>query len=287
MKDSRSGRPRVTSAADDRRIVTTHLRDRFKTVASTAREWNNDISEKTVSRRLKSVGLLCRRPAKKSRLIDRHKRARLDYATRYRRYTQRQWSNVIFSDESPFPIEKQDMRKRVYRRVGERFADTCLPTVQDKRSVMVWGAISVRGKSDLIITQGNIDATYYQDQILTPGLLPLLNNLPNRDNIEFQHDGCTVHTARTTQAFLQANNINVMTPWPPKSPDLNPIENIWSIIGTAVRNGPNPPRNPAEMADALRREWDAIDDWTIRRLIFSMRRRCSTVINANGGNTKY
>ena len=85
----RSGRPRVTSAADDRRIVITHLRDRFKTVASTAREWNNDISEKTVSRRLKSVGLLCRRPAKKSRLIDRHKRARLDYATRYRRYTQR------------------------------------------------------------------------------------------------------------------------------------------------------------------------------------------------------
>ena len=38
----RSGRPRVTSAADDRRIVITHLRDRFKTVASTAREWNND-----------------------------------------------------------------------------------------------------------------------------------------------------------------------------------------------------------------------------------------------------
>ena len=65
------------------------------------------------------------------------------------------------------------------------------------------------------------------------------------------------------------------------------IENIWSTIGTAARNGPNPPRNPAEMADALRREWDAIDDWTIRRLIFSMRRRCSAVINANGGNTKY
>ena len=109
----RSGRPRVTSAADDRRIVTTHLRDRFKTVASTVRDWNNQMSVKTVSRRLKNVGLLCRRPAKKSRLIDRHKRARLGYATRYRRYTQRQWSNVIFSDESSFPIEKLDMRKRV------------------------------------------------------------------------------------------------------------------------------------------------------------------------------
>ena len=167
-------------------------------MVSTPREWNNDISEKTVSRRLKSVGLLCRRPAKKSRLIDRHKRARLDYATRYRRYTQRQWSNVIFSDESSFPLEKQDMMKRVYRRVGERFADACLPTVQDKRSVMVWGAISVRGKSDLIITQGNIDATYYQDQdqIFSPGLLPLLNNSPNRDNMKFQHNMAAPSTQR-------------------------------------------------------------------------------------------
>ena len=84
------------------------------------------------------------------------------------------------------------MRKRVYRRTGEKFAGASLQKVHDKRSVMVWGAISVREKSDLIITHRNIDATYYQDQILTPGLLPLLNNLPNRENIEFKHDGCTV-----------------------------------------------------------------------------------------------
>ena len=56
--------------------------------------------------------------------------------------------------------------------------------------MMVWGAIGVREKSDLIITHGNIDATYYQyqDQIVSQGLLPLLKNLPNRDNMEFQHD---------------------------------------------------------------------------------------------------
>ena len=92
----RSGKPRVTSAADDRRIVTTNPRDWLKTMVSTDLELINDTSDQSVSQRLKSVGLLCRRPAKKSRLIDRHKRARLDYATRYRRYTQRQWSNFSF-----------------------------------------------------------------------------------------------------------------------------------------------------------------------------------------------
>ena len=34
----RSGRPRVTTAAQDRRIRTTHLRNRFKSASSTVRE---------------------------------------------------------------------------------------------------------------------------------------------------------------------------------------------------------------------------------------------------------
>ena len=46
----RTGRPRVTSAADDRLIQTTHLRNRFKTASSTAREWPHDLR----------VGGLCR-----------------------------------------------------------------------------------------------------------------------------------------------------------------------------------------------------------------------------------
>ena len=129
--------------------------------------------------KLTVCGLFCRRPAKKSRLTDMHKRTRLAWATRYRRYTQKQWANFIFSDESSFPIEKCDKRKRVYRRVNERFADGCIQSVDDKRSVMVWGAISIRGKSNLIIAQGNIDANAYQNNILTPGLLPFLNAVPN------------------------------------------------------------------------------------------------------------
>ena len=104
-----------TSDAEDRRIRISHLRKRFKIVSSTARECQRNVSRQTISRRLKDYGLFCRRPAKKSRLTDKHKRTRLAWATHYRRYTQQQWANVIFSDESSFPIEKCDKRKRVYR----------------------------------------------------------------------------------------------------------------------------------------------------------------------------
>ena len=92
---------------------------------------------------------------------------------------------MIFSDESTFPIERYDKRKYVYRRVNERYADPCVQRVEDKRSVMVWGAISIRGKGELIINRGNIDAPAYQDQILTPDLLPLLQNHLDVDRCVF------------------------------------------------------------------------------------------------------
>ena len=72
-----------------------------------------------------------------------------------------------------------------------------------------------------------------------------------------------------------------------ESPDMNPIEHIWATMGTVIRNGPNPPTNPAEMEAALRQEWNANDQWTIKQLIFSMHRRCAAVIDANSGSTKY
>ena len=77
---------------------------------------------------------------------------------------------------------------------------------------MVWGAISIRGKSNLIIAQGNIDANAYQNNIVTQGLLPFLNALPNPGQMEFQHDVATALTARTTNQFLHANNVRVMGP---------------------------------------------------------------------------
>ena len=62
----RPGRPSVTTAAEDRRMRTIHLRDRFKSVSSTAREWDcGDVSRLTIGRRLRQGGIKCRLPCKK------------------------------------------------------------------------------------------------------------------------------------------------------------------------------------------------------------------------------
>ncbi|KAF2690711.1 hypothetical protein K458DRAFT_287416, partial [Lentithecium fluviatile CBS 122367] len=42
-------------------------------------------------------------------------------------------------------------------------------------------------------------------------------------------DNSRIHRAKNTEAWFKRNKISLF-PHPPYSPDLNPIENIWSIL---------------------------------------------------------
>jgi len=60
----------------------------------------------------------------------------------------------------------------------------------------------------------------------------------------FQQDGARAHTSKATITWLDANirPKHHIPPedWPPNSPDLSPIENVWSIMATAVYADPQP-----------------------------------------------
>ena len=61
----------------------------------------------------------------------------------------------------------------------------------------------------------------------------------NREGM-FQQNGARAHTSKATIAWLDANIKHYIPPedWPPNSPDLSPIENVWSIMATAVYADP-------------------------------------------------
>lgn len=81
------------------------------------------------------------------------------------------------------------------------------------------------------------------------------------------------------QDYKKAHNIQNLS-HPAQSPDLNPIEAIWSIIKQRVRYRWFD--SEEDMKIALQEEWDKITIEEIRERISSMPRRCGKVEKCGG-----
>ena len=75
--------------------------------------------------------------------------------------------------------------------------------------------------------------------------------------------------------------------WPAQSPDLNPIENLWSIMKKTVNAVYPHARSPQAMEFILESIWREFTPETINKLIDSMPKRANAVIKARGGPTTY
>ena len=149
---------------------------------------------------------------------------------------------------------------------------------------MVWGAISVTGKTELVIIEGNLNAVRYQNEILEPVAIPYLQNLG--PNSILQDDNAHPHRGRIITEYLQNLGVERME-WPAVSPDLNPIEYLWDQLGRAVRARVTNATMLADLRQILVEEWDAIPQQCVTRLVTSMRRRCQAVVAAYGSSTRY
>ncbi len=69
------------------------------------------------------------------------------------------------------------------------------------------------------------------------------------------------------------------------SPDLKPIENLWSIVKRKMRN--KRPKNADEQKATVKETWASIPPQQCHKLITSMPRRIEAVIKAKGAPTKY
>ena len=165
---------------------------------------------------------------------------------------------TLFSDESRFTVDHNDGRIRVWRHRGERFHPQF--AVAHNRwgagSVMIWAGISSEYRTDLHVVQGNVNGPYYLENMVIPIVVPLATR--QNPNFLFMDDNAPAHRARLVQNALIQNNV-VRMEWPALSPDLNPIENLWSILGGMIHSCDNLVTTVQELTDALIQEWQALD----------------------------
>lgn len=192
----------------------------------------------------------------------------------------------MFSDEVRLCLRHTDRRRRVYRRIGEEHADACVERVTafGGGSIMVWGGISLRGKTQLVVVDGNLNSERYINQILSPHVVPFAQRIG--DDFVFQQDNARPHTAQATANYLHAEGVQVMA-WPACSPDLNPIEQLWDQLKRAVYRRMDGQSTMADLRRVILEEWDRIPNFRVVNLIRSMRRRTADCFQANGGYIRY
>ena len=111
-------------------------------------------------------------------------------------------------------------------------------------------------------------------------LIPSAELLIGQNNYIFQQDGATAHTANSVKEWISQSNIELL-PWCPRSPDLNPIENIWAWMDhqmarvkiTLIEN----------LKEVLHQTWLTVPDELCRKLIDQCRAASKHVLSTRVG----
>ncbi|GBO19449.1 hypothetical protein AVEN_163279-1 [Araneus ventricosus] len=103
----------------------------------------------------------------------------------------------------------------------------------------------------------------------------------------FQDDNHTVHrVGRICDWFDEHSHTLLHLDWPAKSPDLNPIENLWDILEQRVKRRNQHPRNLLDLRDQILSEWLKLDATYLQNLVDSLSNRIHAVIKSRGGVTR-
>lgn len=197
---------------------------------------------------------------------------------------------IIFSDEKLFVLEQShnSQNDRVWSTNIENIPEhkRHVPRFQNAVSVMVWAAISPRGKFPLIFIEKGvkINANYYVEEVLKKNLKPNAEKLFQDDYYCFQQDGAPSHTANLTQAWCQENLVDFLAKdkWPPSSPDLNPLDFfVWSYM--LAKLAKYKCSNLKQFKKVIVKVWDEMPMDTVRAACNDFERRLTLVVGLKGG----
>jgi transposase len=159
---------------------------------------------------------------------------------------------------------------------------------------MFWAAFGhgkrtplVAMKGDPAASRGGVTARRYIE-VIEEYLLPALEN-----NTLFIQDNSQVHRAILVQDWFAERDINVLD-WPPYSPDMNPIENLWKLLKAKIielypelEYMKDNDTTQAHLIAAAKEAWLFLEVELLNKLALGMQKRIDALKAAQGWYTKY
>ena len=174
----RSGRPKDTTAVDDRYLWisawrnlesnATMLNKAFR--AATERR----VSTQTVPNRLYDAQLHSRRRRRGPHLTPRHHAVLYRWTQEHIEWTRQNLHQFLFTDECCLRLQPDNRQRRVSRQSGqdERLRHTVQRLQQGGGSLMFWDGIMWGRRTPLVVMEGAETAIRYRNDILLPIVQP-------------------------------------------------------------------------------------------------------------------
>jgi len=288
--DPRPGRPPLLKDIDERHFIRTTKANNHDSLEQITQKFNEldlvHISTSTARRVLHKNDYYGRVAKRKPFVSEVNRKKRLRWC-KERKFWALEWDDIIWSDESRFTLFENDGQHWVWRQPHEKYDVNCLaPTFKsNNEGVMVWGCFTKNRLGPLVVMEGRITGQVYIE-LLENHLLPFIESLDDDITFIFQDDNASVHRAGCVIEFKEEYMISSL-PWPAQSPDLNPIEHLWDVLGRKVHEHIPHPKNRRELIAVLEEEWNNIEPDVLENLVNSMPNRVQAVIQSHGNPTMY
>ena len=290
--ENNSGRGKVksTSARSDRglfRMVRKNRRQTLNDLTSRFNEmYGNNLSARTVRRRLFNEGYKRRRVSKATTISKINREKRREFCREKSGWTVNEnWKKVIFSDETQVVVG-QNKKLFIWRKDEEKYLPQCVGQYGDFErknsiSVMFWGCVCYSGVGTLLPVDGYMNTNKYIN-ILDTCLWPVVARHFGNEPCIFQEDNAPCHANQ----WKENNEISYLS-WPPQSPDLNIIENVWKKLKQLTEKRLEEIKCKADLIRVVREEWAGLTSDYIQSLYHTLPQRISAVRKAKRYISKY
>lgn len=316
MDKPRSGRPHALSEDAKKRSHQLLLEGKYPGAAEVARQLYHEgltkriVDRTTVAKGATSYGkeigqaIRCVRGKPVKRLTQATKAKRLAFAKANLRTN---WDRVLFTDRKKFAFSYPGAKVRAVEWVVQGtqrqaaavnhplvfnlYSGMCKFGVTAQHQVSGTSKAGSNYKNKKGDSARNITSSEYKD-VLELTFLPGGTKLYNTQGMAtwvLQQDNDPTHkvAGELIKAWndRRGSSVQLMPSWPPNSPDLNPIENLWAIVVAKVNAMGC--QSFEEFKGAVAQELSSTSLGVIKNLVNSMPKRMKKVIKAEGDRIKY